>query len=127
MLREKEDKGMIGDGAFMFGSLEGSIGQVIQIPKECFQFLNRLQEVMEANLVDITRLPKSEHRKVRHENGDPESHFHVIDGDFVEQFLDLPSKAQCVVLQNMLLNINELGPDYLKEVKDLLVFLKSKH
>ena len=82
---------------------------------------------MQCHLTGISRVLPEDQRSVKHEGQDPVTSFNIIDGDYIEQFLDLNIASQCLVIQEMLLNSNELNREYLREVNDLLWTLRNKH
>lgn len=46
----------------IYGTQEGSIGQLIEIPKYAYMFLKRLTEVMEASIKSVSRITLREYR-----------------------------------------------------------------
>ena len=68
----------------LFGTCEGSLGQLQQIPKFTFMFLQRLQEVMEHHVRGLARITNSELRQVKFDGKQPEDAKNVIDGTLIE-------------------------------------------
>ena len=67
----------------------------------------------------------SEQRAVRYEGKDPDDHFNVIDGEYVEQFLSLDSKAQHSIVSQMLINQSDMSELYVGEVRELVQLLQQ--
>lgn len=104
----------------LFGTINGQIGMVLSLPKEKFEFLDRLQTAMEkvkllteqrSTFFKVVRpLGMFDHRDYRrfwNERQSKETK-NFIDGDLIEQFLDLRKDEMidvlfsffCVLLQN---------------------------
>mmetsp|Transcript_19263 Transcript_19263/g.32824 ORF Transcript_19263/g.32824 Transcript_19263/m.32824 type:complete len:113 (-) Transcript_19263:29-367(-) len=109
----------------MFGTMEGSLGSLVSIPKYAYQYLQRLSEVMQVTLRNLSRITLSEQRSVRIDGRDPEDHFNIIDGAYVEMFLELDPRAQQQIVQNMLLNQGEMCQQYVQEVTQLIQLVKD--
>ena len=72
----------------MYGTLEGTIGQLIQIPKTTYLFLKRLCDFMEQSVRSISRIPLKDHRLVRVDQTISDHPKNILDGDYLEQFLE---------------------------------------
>lgn len=77
----------VGAQTVLFGSVDGSIGQLNSIPKYVFMFLKRLHEVMEHHVRGVSRITVRELRQVRFEDKQADDSINIIDGLFIEQFL----------------------------------------
>ena len=88
----------------LFGTAEGSIGQLQQIPRFTYMFLQRLQEVTEHHVRGVSRITSHSQRQVRFTGKVPTDSQNVIDGTLIEQFMTLDSKLQAKIVSNMMLN-----------------------
>ena len=113
--------------SIIYGTQEGSLGQIVQIPKFAYMFLKRLTEVMETIVRGMSRITLKEYRQVKLDGGQPEEPQNIIDGDYIEQFLDIDEPVQAKIVQMMLLNSNDTSHAYLLEVKQLIHLLQQKH
>ena len=104
----------------IFGTQDGSLGQIIQIPKFAYIFLQRLMEQMETTVRGISRISLKEYRQVKLDCSQSEDPKNIIDGDYVEQFLTIDEPSQSKIVQMMLLNSSDMTPAYLLEVRQLI-------
>jgi hypothetical protein len=56
-------------------------------------FLKRLTEVMETIIRGISRITTREYRQIKLDSKQAEDSKNIIDGDYIEQFLDIPEAA----------------------------------
>ena len=54
------------------------------------------------------------------DGGQAEEPSNIIDGDYIEQFLDIDEPVQAKIVQMMLLNSNDTSHAYLLEVRKLI-------
>eukprot|EP00873_Tetraselmis_striata_P003032 jgi/Tetstr1/423296/TSEL_013995.t1 len=77
----------------LFGTINGVIGVVASLPEPMFQKLNRLQTALRKVVNGVGGLSHAEWRSFENErrtgSGRAEEHRNFIDGDLIEQFLDL--------------------------------------
>lgn len=73
----------------MYGTLEGSLGQLTQIPHAAYTFLSKLAASMEQFVRGLSLISTQEHRQVRLDMTQAEPPRNIIDGDYLLQFLDL--------------------------------------
>ena len=72
----------------MYGTVTGSIGMILPIEEESFDFLARVEKKM-ASLVGIGNLKHDKYRSFRTCRRQ-EASKNIIDGDLIESLLDLP-------------------------------------
>lgn len=70
--------------SIVYGTQEGSLGQLTQIPKAAYLFLTRLSEVMQERVRGISRISLKEYRQVRLDATNPQEPKNIIDGDYIE-------------------------------------------
>jgi len=85
----------------VYGSTEGSIGALYQLPPLAYRLLDRLQQAMDRSInIDLVQCRRSEFRQVKSSISTASeftSLFHsrnIIDGDFVESFADQTRSKQ---------------------------------
>ena len=91
-------------GCVLFGTVEGSIGLVTQLPQDFYEFLTELQLKLTKVIKSVGRIEHSAWRAFssdRSENCDG-----FIDGDIIESFLDLD---RCEALTMYLPKLNYLN------------------
>ena len=75
---------------------------------------------METIVRGMSRITLKEYRQVKMDGGQPEEPHNIIDGDYIEQFLDIEEPIQAKIVQMMLLNSNDTSHAYLLEVRQLI-------
>ena len=64
-LRQIQEHKVENSQSIVYGTQEGSLGQLTQIPKAAYLFLTRLSEVMQERVRGISRISLKEYRQVR--------------------------------------------------------------
>jgi DNA damage-binding protein 1 len=113
-------KQLDGDGSqaviptFLFGTVNGVIGVVAQLPRELFLLLEKLQVNLTKVIRGIGGLSHSDWRSFTNERKTVASHS-FLDGDLIEQFLDLrrDKMDECVA------GLGVTVEDMCKKVEDL--------
>ena len=82
---------------------------------------------MDTSVKGIARISFKEYRKVRLDTNCYEASKNFIDGDFIEQFLEIDEHSQAQIAESMLLNSHDFCPTYLQELKQILQILSHKH
>lgn len=113
--------------SILYGTLEGSLGQLSQIPKTTYIFLKRLITTMEQYVRGVSSISLNEYRQVRLDTTFSDQPKNIIDGAYLEQFLDLEEHTQSQIVKGMLLNQHDMSQAYLLEVKELVRALAQKH
>ena len=82
----------------LFGTANGVIGVLASLPKDVYEFTEKLQTCMNTHIQGVGCFKHSEWRSFRHElRGKSEPARNFIDGDLIESFLDLkPEKADAI-------------------------------
>ena len=82
----------------LFGTANGVIGVLASLPKDVYEFTEKLQTCMNTHIKGVGGFKHSEWRSFRHElRGKSEPARNFIDGDLIESFLDLkPEKADAI-------------------------------
>ena len=86
----------------LFGTGNGVIGVLASLPKDAYDFAERLQTSMNKHIQGVGGLKHAEWRSFRHTlrgKSDPSRNF--VDGDLVESFLDLKVEQADVVAADM--------------------------
>ena len=85
----------------LFGTGNGVIGVLASLPKDVYEFTERLQTAMNKHIQGVGGLKHADWRSFRHTlrgKSDPASNF--VDGDLIESFLDLsPERAEAVAAE----------------------------
>ncbi|XP_059472612.1 DNA damage-binding protein 1 [Neocloeon triangulifer] len=88
-------------GCILYGTVNGSIGLVTQVPQEFYEFLSALQSRLVTAIKSVGKIDHSFWRSFNNEvKMEPSENF--IDGDLIESFLDLPRETMqkvCTGLQ----------------------------
>ena len=110
---------------FIYGTVRGSVGTLIDLPSNAFQILNMLQVALDKlNTHDF--IPRETSRKVVVERTEKSS-TNIIDGDSVQKFGDLDLKRQTQVVSHMFTkDYVSANPHVINEVKQLLALIKDK-
>ena len=117
----------------MFGTQRGSIGTIIQLPEEVYELMTLLELAMEKTMsspIEPQIIKREFHRQVVIDQGTKFNQTQVIDGDFLETFLELEIKKQTHILQSMFNNNKDFvvqNTDILADVRNMLAALKEKH
>jgi len=98
----------------VFGTINGVIGVVAPLSKLQFQFFSRLEEALEGVIKGVGGFSHKEWRDWRTERKS-EARSGFIDGDLVEQFLDLTPDNMELVAKKMEISVTELS----KRVEDV--------
>ena len=81
----------LGSSSLLFGTVAGSIGNIIALSRESYLFFNALQRVMRTIVPPVGGLNHLDWRMFRNElRSAPQRQ--VVDGDLVETLLDLPQE-----------------------------------
>ena len=72
---------------------------------------------MQERVRGISRISLKEYRQVKLDATNPQEPRNIIDGDYIEQFLELDDRIQAQIAQSMLLNAHDISQAYLLEVK----------
>ena len=101
----------------LFGTANGVIGVLASLPKDVYDFTERLQTCMNKHVAGVGGFKHSEWRSFRHElRGKSEPARNFIDGDLIESFLDLKPEKQDAVAADMRCDRAELA----RRVEDLV-------
>lgn len=73
----------------LWGSVDGSLGVIAALPPQLFEFLNKLQDCMRKVVAGVGGFSHSDWRSFTNERETSESR-NFIDGDLIEQLLELP-------------------------------------
>eukprot|EP00003_Mantamonas_plastica_P022436 TRINITY_DN380_c1_g1_i2.p1 TRINITY_DN380_c1_g1~~TRINITY_DN380_c1_g1_i2.p1 ORF type:complete len:1241 (+),score=459.79 TRINITY_DN380_c1_g1_i2:225-3725(+) len=84
----------------LFGTVNGSLGAVISLPKEQFVFLQALEKALQEVIPGVGGFSHKEWRSFRSERKTTPAHG-FIDGDLIEMFLDLPTEKMQSALEFM--------------------------
>jgi hypothetical protein len=82
---------------------------------------------MEQFVRGLSRITVKEHRQVRLDVNHFDPAKNIIDGDYLEQFLDLEPSTQSQIVKNMLINQHDMSQAYLQEVKQLIQSMAQRH
>ncbi|CAL1299313.1 unnamed protein product [Larinioides sclopetarius] len=87
-------------GSVLYGTVNGCIGLVTQLPEEYFTFLSEVQTRLTKVIKSVGKIPHSFYRAFSTERKqEPSSGF--IDGDLIESFLDLRRDQMEAVVQGI--------------------------
>ena len=120
----------------VYGTSEGSIGSLFKIPPKVYVLLQLLQFEMDQTLnVDLVQEKRSEYRRVKPSNStsaefrDQQSFVNgIIDGDFVETFLELPRSKQQEITAKFSAANGPRGDEMFTELLcQILILLKKTH
>eukprot|EP00117_Sycon_ciliatum_P004057 scpid20029/ scgid8581/ DNA damage-binding protein 1; Damage-specific DNA-binding protein 1 len=89
-LTMKDNESKLRLSSVLFGTVSGSVGVIITLKKETFEFLQELQNKLAAVITTVGNIPFAEFRSFA-SSGRREPMFGFIDGDLIESFLDLPT------------------------------------
>lgn len=91
----------------LFGTVNGSIGVIAQLNEEQFNFLSKLQQNLSRVIKGLGGFKFSDWRAFTTERK-TENSSNFIDGDLVEQFLDLPPDKMKEVVKDINLSVEEV-------------------
>ncbi|CAI4228082.1 unnamed protein product [Auanema sp. JU1783] len=81
------------DKPILFGTSDGSIGLIVQIPSEYFKFLGEVETAIAKKTVNCIRVTHNVYRQF-HAQRSVEKAFGFIDGDLVESVLEWPREKR---------------------------------
>uniref|UniRef100_A0A061SBD9 DNA damage-binding protein 1 n=1 Tax=Tetraselmis sp. GSL018 TaxID=582737 RepID=A0A061SBD9_9CHLO len=98
----------------LFGTINGVIGVVASLPKATFQKLERLQAALRKVIKGVGGLSHAEWRSFENErkvgSGHPDEQRCFVDGDLIEQFLDLRrDKMEEVAAEMGNMSVDDIG------------------
>jgi len=82
-----------------------------------YVFMKKLSDSMEKFVLGVSRINMKEQRQLRMDTNSTEAPKNIIDGDFLEQFIDLPEDLQKQIAEHTLANKYDMSMAYLLEVK----------
>ena len=109
----------------LYGTLDGSLGQLIQIPKFTYYYLKCLSEKMDNHCRGISRITTREQRQVKFDTGQWEDAMNVIDGDYLEQFLAFDEHRQAQIATSIMEHHADPAATqaYLHDVREIFYLL----
>jgi len=88
--------------SLLYGTVTGSIGMILPIEEESFEFLSRVEKKMEQQKEGIGGLRHEKYRSFRSCRRIEESpKKNVIDGDLIESLLDLPAELKRKIVEGL--------------------------
>ena len=115
--------------SILFGTQEGSIGSLIEIPEKAYKFMELIESVMEKEgITNFGKISRKDFRTAKTDSFSCGERRNVIDGNFIEILLDIDAKQQLTITGHLMLNTpKEHSQSYLKEIKTLIEFMRDKH
>ncbi|GFX77483.1 DNA damage-binding protein 1 [Trichonephila clavipes] len=110
-------------GSVLFGSVNGCIGLVTQLPEEYFNFLSDVQAKLTKVIKSVGKIPHSFFRSFATERKQEQA-VGFIDGDLIESFLDLRRDQMETVVQGLLFDDGS-GMRRLATVDDLVKIVEE--
>ncbi|GMS96096.1 hypothetical protein PENTCL1PPCAC_18271, partial [Pristionchus entomophagus] len=107
--------------SILYGTVEGSIGIVLQLDKPFFQFFTAVEKAVASRVYNCLRNEHREYRSVSNEKTTV-TKFGFIDGDLVESVLDLPRSEAIEILHGIQLpgdNHNKNPEEVLKLIEEM--------
>ena len=98
----------------LYGTVNGVLGVVAQLPQEDFTFFNKLQEQLRGVILGVGGLKHSEWRSFQNDRKTVDAH-NFVDGDLIEAYLDLSPEKMAGVAEMMEVSVEELS----NRVRDL--------
>ncbi|KAL9642809.1 hypothetical protein ABK040_009884 [Willaertia magna] len=103
----------------IFGTISGGIGVIAKLPKETFDYFNKVQIVMSNVAKGLANMPRDQYRAFRTERS-KEQLESFLDGDFIESFLEFDVELQRKVVEELnredaMVTLEELA----KQIEDL--------
>ncbi|CDW78610.1 dna damage-binding protein 1 [Stylonychia lemnae] len=108
----------------IYGTSQGSLGVICQIPLKAYKILELLSKTMEKlDMNFYGKLSRVTFRSAKTESLKQEA-TNIIDGDYVQNYLDSEMKFQNTVIQQMLKDYNQ---EFARDIKGILEILKDKN
>lgn len=82
----------VGRKPILFGTSNGMLGMLFSVSAEAFVVLSDLEAILGTSIASAGNLSHTKWRQVIGSDGDPL--FKIIDGDIVQQYLDLSDDAR---------------------------------
>ena len=93
----------------LFGTGNGVVGVLASLPKDIYDFTERLQTSMNVHVQGVGGLKHADWRSFRHElRGKSEPARNFVDGDLIECFLDLRLEQQDAIAADLALDRGEI-------------------
>ena len=91
--------------SFIFSTAQGSLGVLIELDEALYKKLEVLQFIMSQNCTQVGNLPLEEYRTRKNELREAKDWKYILDGDFLEQFLEMPLETQIMVTNRVELEL----------------------
>ena len=112
----------------LYGTQEGSLGTLIEIPERAYKFMELMVQVMEKEgITNFGKMSRKDYRTVKIDSLKKEC-FNIIDGNFLEYFLDIEGKQQLSITHHLLhIKDSHTSHSHLKDIRTLIEAMRDKH
>ena len=122
--------------SIVYGTTDGSIGSLFQIPPKLYLLLQLLQHELDQHVnLDLVQQRRSEYRSVRStpatstelQTANSSILNGIIDGDLVEVFLDLPKNRKLEYAKGMLGHSGKGDEEFTELLTQIVSLMKKTH
>jgi len=123
--------------SLIYGTNEGSIGSLFQIPPKVYLLLQLLQYELDQHVnLDLVQQKRSEYRSVKLNTPATSSELQsngknvlngIIDGDLIELFLDLPKNKKLEYTKGMLGYTGKGDEEFTELLTQIVSLMKKTH